>query len=67
VGVYTLRTLVLFGVEGVSYREKARSAPSALTMNTEPLIWREVRAPPARGLFPTLAAPAGTAPPEVVA
>ena len=32
-------------------------------MNAEPFIWREVRAPPDRGLLPTLAAPAGTAAP----
>jgi hypothetical protein len=40
---------------------------SALMMNAEPFIWREVRAPLDRGLLPTLAAPAATAgPPEEV-
>lgn len=42
---------------------KARSAARALAPNTEPLIWRAVRAPlDEKGLFPELAAPTGTAP-----
>ena len=56
-GVYTQRT-VSFGVGGY-FREKARSAASALTANTEVLVWREVGAPPKRE--PTLEAPAAPA------
>ena len=42
---------------------KTKSAARALAPNTEPLIWRVVRAPlDEKGLFPELAAPTGTAP-----
>jgi hypothetical protein len=41
---------------GVFQREKARSPASALTTNTEVLVWREVGAPPKRE--PILEAPA---------